>query len=232
VTIGAGAAVIIRYCKQERQHHPVVIWGTTASVVVIVILAVLVSHITTITVAGSSSISLPGLGHTMTPTATSTSSATQGAVSAQATQTAQATLVPPPNASTPALLSSGTITLNHQLACGGCDEPIIPIVSSIAINDASENATWTVTFFNHSGATCSVSDLHIDLSDPQRHDYAATGGVTGGISGDIAPNQSAQGTTTVAFVPYHGVTYTVSATMNVYFNQFYHVYNYADTLTF
>jgi hypothetical protein len=221
VTIGAGVAIVIRYFKDEREHHPLVIWGTAVGVIIVVLVAVVVSRITTITVAGRSSIPIPGLGNSSTPTATSTLT-TQ---SAAATATAQATLVPPPNAATPSLLGSGTITLNHPLECAGCDEPIVPIVSSIAVNDPSMNSTWSFTFFNHSGATCDVTGLSMDLSDPQGHDYSATGGVTGGISGDIKPNQSLQGTTTFAFVPYHGVPYMVSAALHLYCYSYNHTYS-------
>jgi hypothetical protein len=154
VTIGAGAAVVIRYFQQERAHQPLVIWGTLASVTVIVLVAIVLSRFTTIMVAGRSSILILGLGSTSSPTATSS------------TQTPLSTLIPPPNASTPTLLGSGTITLNHPLACGGCDEAIIPIVSAVAVNDASDNSIWTFTFYNHSGAACHIQSFSMNLSDP------------------------------------------------------------------
>jgi hypothetical protein len=48
------------------------------------------------------------------------------------------------------------------------------------------------------------------------------------------PNQSVQGTTTFAFVPYRRVTYTVTASMQIfcYTANYTSIFNYTDTLAF
>jgi serine/threonine protein kinase len=136
--------------------------------------------------------------------------------------TSQVTLTPTPNASpisTPSV-TSGQNTVNRQLTCGGCDDPILVTIKTITINTATQSMAWDMAVLNKTGVSQHFTFTGFTLKDPSGGEGIGTGDILnayqyGGSNQSLDAAKTAPGTITFSFVPQRGVSYTLTAQITV-----------------
>ncbi|GAC1623280.1 MAG: hypothetical protein NVS4B7_14590 [Ktedonobacteraceae bacterium] len=137
--------------------------------------------------------------------------------------TSQVTLTPTSNASpisTP-LVTSGQNTVNRQLTCGGCDDPILVTIKTITINTATQSMAWNTAVLNKTGVSQYFTFTGFTLKDPSGGGGIGTGDILnayqyGGSFQSLDAAKTAPGTITFSFVPQRGVSYTLTAQITVH----------------
>lgn len=225
-TIGtavAGAIVWIRKQWNDDGYTigegkgPVVVVGTIVMIIVIVLAGVLVSRAAAGTPIGRTTVyifpqSSQNGNPVTTPIVTSIPTAT---TIPTAMPTSTATLAPFPTSS-PILppYSSGVISPNWRLDCGGCDEPVRVMVTQVAIDAGNENMVWTFAFDNHTAKD--IQEVYFNqlyLTDPNGVQHPATGAARTSPGTPLRAGQTASLQATFAFLPRYGATYTLKATL-------------------
>jgi hypothetical protein len=124
------------------------------------------------------------------------------------TLTASPTVQPTPTIAQ--TVTFGTITKNVLLTCSGCDDPIRVTINTITFDPADGRMIWVISFQNVSGTWHYVQG-DFTLQDSSGNQFNGTGDAS--TSSYLDSGQAVQLKEIFTFVPTHGVSYTLSASV-------------------